>query len=101
MAEQQGKYLAKVLNDEAKNLTREAPPDFVYRHLGSMATVGGASAILELGAGDSRRLSVAGFLSWVAWRSAYLTRLGSIRNRIIVAFDWTMTLLFGRDMSRW
>lgn len=35
----------------------------------------------------------AGFMSWVAWRSAYLTRLGSIRARIQVAFDWTITLL--------
>jgi NADH:ubiquinone reductase (non-electrogenic) len=46
-----------------------------------MATVGGTSAILELGSGSSKRLSVAGFASWVAWRSAYLTRLGSLRNR--------------------
>ena len=48
---------------------------------GSMATVGGTNAILELGSGSSKRLSVAGFTSWVAWRSAYLTRLGSLRNR--------------------
>lgn len=51
-----------------------------------MATVGGTSAILELGSGTSKRLSVAGFLSWVAWRSAYLTRLGTLRNRC-VPFD--------------
>jgi NADH:ubiquinone reductase (non-electrogenic) len=38
-------------------------------------------------------LPPAGFLSWVAWRSAYLTRLGTIRARMQVAFDWTITLL--------
>ncbi len=65
-----------------------------------MATVGGASAILELD-GASRSLSMAGFVSWVAWRSAYLTRLGTWRNRLLTAFNWTITLLFGRDMSRW
>jgi NADH dehydrogenase FAD-containing subunit len=37
--------------------------------------------------------AAAGFLSWVAWRSAYLTRLGTIRARMQVAFDWTITLL--------
>jgi NADH:ubiquinone reductase (non-electrogenic) len=37
--------------------------------------------------------AAAGFLSWVAWRSAYLTRLGTIRARLQVAFDWTITLL--------
>jgi NADH dehydrogenase FAD-containing subunit len=46
-----------------------------------MATVGGTSAILELGSSGRPRLSMAGFVSWVAWRSAYLTRLGSLRNR--------------------
>jgi NADH:ubiquinone reductase (non-electrogenic) len=66
-----------------------------------MATVGGTSAILELSTGSSKHLSVAGFLSWIAWRSAYLTRLGSFRNRCVVAFDWLMTLVFGRDLSRW
>ncbi|WIA14591.1 hypothetical protein OEZ85_003105 [Tetradesmus obliquus] len=121
VAEQQGKYLASVLNAEARNLNPtqgegggaqgsgsggELQP-FKYRHLGSMATVGGTSAILQLGGANSfkigaqRGLSIAGFLSWVAWRSAYLTRLGTIRARMQVAFDWTITLLFGRDLSRW
>jgi hypothetical protein len=39
-------------------------------------------------------LLLPGFLSWVAWRSAYLTRLGTIRARLLVAFDWTITLLW-------
>lgn len=100
VAEQQGRYLAAALNQEARNTGEELQP-FTYRHLGSMATVGGHSAVLELGESSSKRLSVKGFVSWVAWRSAYLTRLGSFRARLVVAFNWTMTLLFGRDMSRW
>lgn len=141
VAEQQGKYLAHVLNEEAANLNpwqggqgsgaaaaggstqgssssssgSSAPiQPFKYRHLGSMATVGGTSAVLQLGGAgvgppgqqDSfkigrKRISLAGFISWVAWRSAYLTRLGTWRARLQVAFDWTVTLLFGRDLSRW
>lgn len=65
-----------------------------------MATVGGTSAILQLGGGGAdsfkigpKRISIAGFLSWVAWRSAYLTRLGTLRARLQVAFDWTVTIL--------
>ena len=41
-----------------------------------------------------------GFNSWLLWRSAYLTRLGSWRLRMQVPMDWTKTLLFGRDTSR-
>eukprot|EP00775_Hariotina_reticulata_P010170 gene10168-10330_t len=73
-----------------------------------MATVGGTSAILQLGgASDSsfkvgpKRFNIAGFLSWVAWRSAYLTRLGTVRARLQVAFDWSITMLLGRDLTRW
>jgi NADH:ubiquinone reductase (non-electrogenic) len=42
---------------------------------------------------------IAGFHSWVLWRSAYLTRLGSWRLRMQVPMDWSKTLLFGRDIS--
>ena len=34
-------------------------------------------------------------------RSAYLTRLGNLRNRIYVALNWLTTLAFGRDLSKW
>ncbi|GIL90035.1 hypothetical protein Vretimale_18104 [Volvox reticuliferus] len=108
VAEQQGRYLARILNDAAKGpvygettVVQQLAPEFRYRHLGSMATVGGHSAVLELGDAQRKQLSLAGFLSWVAWRSAYLTRLGSIPKRLAVAFDWTVTMLFGRDLSRW
>ncbi|GBF90543.1 internal alternative NAD(P)H-ubiquinone oxidoreductase, mitochondrial-like [Raphidocelis subcapitata] len=101
VAEQQGRYLARVLNGQARDSAYKAP-GFVYKHLGSMATVGGTSAILQFGSASGRpRFSLAGFGSWVAWRSAYLTRLGSMRNRMMVAFDWTITMLLGRDVSRW
>jgi len=45
-------------------------------------------------------LIFSGFTSWLVWRSAYLTRLGSWRLRMQVPLDWTKTLLYGRDISR-
>lgn len=105
VAEQQGKYLAKHLNEMAGSLDRNwsSCPPFVYRSMGSMATVGGRSAVLELNKGPDghRWLSWAGFSSWIAWRSAYLTRLGTFKARLYVATNWTITMLFGRDISRW
>ena len=41
-----------------------------------------------------------GFISWVLWRSAYTTRLGSWRLRMQVPLDWFKTFFFGRDTSR-
>lgn len=132
MAERQGKYLAKVLNqvgksgggraDAAKALEFGDP--FVYRHLGSMATIGRYKALVDLrkskvifiyiknylGVANSllimcvyqegKGVSMAGFSSWFIWRSAYLTRVVSWRNRFYVAINWLTTFVFGRDISR-
>lgn len=55
-----------------------------------------AIAILQ----DARGISMAGFVSWFIWRSAYLTRVVSWRNRFYVAVNWATTIVFGRDNSR-
>ncbi|CAI5996127.1 unnamed protein product [Closterium sp. NIES-65] len=111
VAERQGRYLAVRFNRMGKagggkagageGAGGEEQP-FVYRHLGSMATVGRYKALvdLQIGQGGKRHLSLAGFASWFIWRSAYLTRVISWRNRLYVAVNWATTLLFGRDISR-
>lgn len=108
VAEQQGKYLAKELNMKArKQKPRPGGSEecltgpFLYKSLGSMASVGGTSAVIELHKGQKASYSWAGFTSWLAWRSAYLTRLGTWKARLFVMTNWTMTLIFGRDVSRW
>lgn len=117
VAEQQGRYLARTLNEAAAKAAGKQPDEkgrhplelalaeaqpFAYKHLGSMASVGGKDAVLELGEkGAKRHVNWAGFLSWLAWRSAYLTRLGTMKHRFYVMTDWTMSLIFGRDVSKW
>ncbi|GJN32743.1 hypothetical protein PR202_gb21266 [Eleusine coracana subsp. coracana] len=49
---------------------------------------------------DAKGVSMAGFVSWLMWRSAYLTRVVSWRNRFYVAVNWATTLVFGRDNTR-
>ncbi|KAJ8503690.1 hypothetical protein OPV22_004576 [Ensete ventricosum] len=109
VAEREGKYVARLLNGIAKagggyantaaNIRLGDP--FVYRHLGSMATVGRYKALVDLRQNkDARGISLAGFVSWLIWRSAYLTRVISWRNRFYVAINWLTTFVFGRDISR-
>ncbi|MCI19248.1 putative NADH dehydrogenase, partial [Trifolium medium] len=74
---------------------------FVYKHLGSMASIGAYKGLVDLRQyKDAKGLSLAGFVSWLIWRSAYLTRVLSWRNRFYVAVNWGTTLVFGRDNSR-
>lgn len=108
VAERQGKYLAKSLNKLGESGHARAgsgtPPvldPFVYKHLGSMATVGRYKALVDLRESPEKGgLSMTGFKSWLVWRSAYLTRVISWRARLYVAFNWGTTFLFGRDISR-
>eukprot|EP01012_Entosiphon_sulcatum_P026473 TRINITY_DN31935_c0_g1_i1.p1 TRINITY_DN31935_c0_g1~~TRINITY_DN31935_c0_g1_i1.p1 ORF type:complete len:441 (+),score=65.25 TRINITY_DN31935_c0_g1_i1:32-1324(+) len=90
VASQQAKYLVKLFDAEANH------PPFAFKHMGMMAYVGGYRALAEVGEYKS-----AGFWSWVLWRSAYLTRLVSWRNKVMVPLQWFKTFVFGRDISYW
>ncbi|XP_020095141.1 internal alternative NAD(P)H-ubiquinone oxidoreductase A1, mitochondrial-like, partial [Ananas comosus] len=109
VAEREGKYLAELFrriekqNGGKAHCAKDIPlgDPFVYRHLGSMASVGRYKALVDLRQSkDAKGLSLAGFVSWLIWRSAYLTRVVSWRNRFYVAVNWATTLVFGRDNSR-
>ena len=92
VAMQQGDYLAKAFNRLAKG--RAAGP-FKYNHHGMLAYVGDDAAIADLSVIKGK-----GRTTYLLWRSAYLTRLVSWKNKILVLFDWLKTGLFGRDISR-
>lgn len=109
VAEREGKYLAALLNNLGKaggghangGGDMELGEAFVYKHLGSMATVGSYKALVDLRQSkEAKGVSIAGFASWFIWRSAYLTRVVSWRNRFYVAINWLTTFVFGRDISR-
>jgi len=91
VATQQGKYLATALNRLA--IGKPAAP-FRYRHLGMLAYIGGNRALADLENFKGR-----GLTAWLFWRSAYLTRLVSLKNKMQVVFDWFKAKVFGRDVS--
>jgi NADH dehydrogenase len=40
-----------------------------------------------------------GFLAWVLWRTYYLARLPGVDRRFRVLLDWTLGVLFRRDIA--
>ncbi len=92
VAQQEGQYLARFLKRAREG--RNAPP-FRYHHYGMLAYVGGNRALADLSVFKGR-----GLTTWIFWRSAYLTKLVSMKNKILVLFDWMKTIVFGRDISR-
>ncbi|XP_065839056.1 uncharacterized protein [Oscarella lobularis] len=94
VAERQGRYLAKALSSYADNKESHVVP-FKFRNSGMLAYVGGWEAVT-----DVPHIKFGGFHSWLLWRSAYLTRLGSWRLRLQVPVDWFKSFFYGRDISR-
>ncbi len=92
VAQQEGEYLARQLNTLARGKPGRA---FNYRHMGMLAYIGDRRALADTG-----YLKGHGFATWIFWRSAYLTKLVSFKNKILVLFDWMKTWIFGRDISR-
>ncbi len=68
-----------------------------------MSAMTTGSAVTDLGdsKSDSPQVTMSGFLSWVAWRAVYLTKLGSFQNKLYVMLNWLTTQALGRDLTRW
>ena len=91
VAQQQGRYLGKALNKIAKN---KAPKPFKFRDFGMLAYVGSHKALA-----NTPQFKGSGFSTWLFWRSVYITKLVSTKNKLLVLFDWFKNFLFGRDVS--
>jgi len=68
---------------------------FVFDSLGMMASLGGRRAVAQI-PGD---LVITGWIAWFLWRSYYLARLPGLDRKLRVAFDWTLEMIFPRDIA--
>jgi NADH dehydrogenase len=79
---------------------------FSYHTLGQLATLGHFNGIGTIGPVRLPGLPAIGpirlhgFPAWVAWRTYYLVRLPRLEKRLRVATDWTVDMIFGRDISQ-
>ncbi len=77
---QQGKNLAKNFKRSFKN--QKLKP-FVYKDLGSMATIGRNLAVADL-----PKIKLQGFIAWLIWMFVHLMALVGFRNKVIALFNW-------------
>ncbi|WP_326798222.1 NAD(P)/FAD-dependent oxidoreductase [Streptomyces sp. NBC_01808] len=70
------------------------PAPFRFGGLGVLVSLGHRTAAGEIG---GRRVS--GFLAWILWRSVYLSKLPGAEKRLRVLADWTLDLVFPRDIA--
>ena len=105
VAAQEGLYLAKLLNQMTSSHDHAHEP-FRYKHMGSLAYVGGDSAVLDF-TGSKPFLNLvnlkplSGRSASYLWKSFYFTEVFTGRTKTLLAFDWVRTRVFGRDISRY
>lgn len=85
--QQLGGNLARALNNQPLK-------PFAYRYLGQLATIGSREAVAEILGFHFR-----GFIAWWMWRTIYLEKLPGLARKLRVIIDWTMELVFSRDIS--
>lgn len=87
----------KALQRQLRRIKQIGP--FEYSHQGSLAYIGSERAVADI-SWLSGNFASGGTLTYLFWRSAYLSMCFSTRNRILVIVDWLKAKMFGRDVSR-
>jgi NADH dehydrogenase FAD-containing subunit len=85
-AMQSGRYAAGVIRARVLGKAMTAP--FVYRDLGSMATIGRTFAVMEAGP-----LRWSGLPAKLAWLAVHIAVLNQLENQLSVLLQWTWTYL--------
>jgi len=66
---------------------------FSFKTIGLLASIGRRSGVARVFG-----FNFSGFFAWWMWRTIYLSKLPGLDKKIRVAFDWTLDLLFPKDV---
>jgi NADH dehydrogenase len=66
---------------------------FVFSTLGQLAAIGKRAGVAQVFG-----FNFSGFVAWWLWRTIYLSKLPRFEKKCRVALDWTLDLLFSKDL---
>ncbi|MBI3660054.1 NAD(P)/FAD-dependent oxidoreductase [Candidatus Acetothermia bacterium] len=81
VAMQQGRYVAHLIDARLRGQVQTVP--FHYKDKGSMATIGRAAAVADIGG-----FHFSGLFAWLAWLFIHLMYLVEFENRQLVFLQW-------------
>lgn len=82
---QEGRHVARNIR---RALRGEPRLPFRYRDRGSLATIGRAAAVADLG-----WIKLSGLIAWLAWLGIHIFFLIGFRNRFVVLSEWAWSYL--------
>ncbi len=66
---------------------------FSLSTLGLLAAIGSRTGVANI-----LGVNFSGFVAWFLWRTIYLSKLPRFEKKLRVALDWTLDLLFTKDL---
>jgi len=89
---QQGRHAGRQIANDVAGRPRVP---FRYRDKGSLATIGRARAVADLGV-----IRFSGYAAWAAWLTIHIAYLIGFRNRLLVLISWAWNYLTFRRGAR-
>ena len=66
---------------------------FSFKTIGLLASIGRRAGVARIFG-----FNFSGFVAWWMWRTIYLSKLPGFDKKVRVAFDWTLDLIFPKDV---
>ena len=66
---------------------------FVFSTIGQLAAIGKRTGVANI-----LGVNFSGFMAWWLWRTIYLSKLPRFEKKLRVALDWSLDLLFSKDI---
>jgi NADH dehydrogenase len=91
---QHGLREAKVVAHSVVAAIRGTPKmPFNYSTFAQLAAIGRRTGVASI-----MGINFSGFVAWWLWRTIYLSKLPRLEKKLRVAFDWTLDLIFSKDL---
>ncbi len=86
----EGKVVARNIAAEIRG-GRKKP--FSFATVGQLAAIGRRTGVARI-----LGVNFSGFIAWFLWRTIYLSKLPRFEKKLRVALDWSLDLLFSKDL---
>jgi len=89
-ASRMGKVVARNIEATIRGGTKQP---FIYKSVGALAAIGRRAGVANV-----MGWKFSGVLAWVMWRMIYLSKLPRFEKKVRVAVEWSMDVLFPKDL---
>jgi NADH:ubiquinone reductase (H+-translocating) len=86
----EGRVLARNLTADIRGQSKKP---FVFSTIGQLAAIGKRTGVANIFG-----FNFSGFIAWGLWRCIYLSKLPRLEKKLLVAVNWSLDLLFSKDI---